>query len=275
MAGHSKWANIKHRKERQDKKKGKMWSKCSRAIIAAARAGGPDPETNLTLRYAIDEAKYANMPKDTIQRAVDKGAGAAGGEDFQQIAYERYGPAGVAVLVDALTDNNTRTVSEVRNIFNKGGGNMGNAGSVAATLLEGPTELRHRLPHAGAAEREKAHGGRNSDIDAHNARQHPIFKFTGHCTAVGIKTGGIAETTGVDQIDDFIQVFCTDSGISEHRHDMRLNFQDTARYEEGLFVISGLQAYFTRLQARNHLRVTGCYTNLTHLGRGKNHLSCT
>lgn len=131
MAGHSKWANIKHRKERQDKKKGKVWSKCSRAIIAAARAGGGDPETNLTLRYAIDEAKYANMPKDTIQRAVDKGAGAGAGEDFQQVSYEGYGPGGVAVIVDALTDNKTRTVSEVRNIFNKGGGNMGGAGSVA------------------------------------------------------------------------------------------------------------------------------------------------
>ena len=82
MAGHSKWANIKHRKERQDKKKGKIWSKCSRAIIAAARAGGPDPDTNLTLRYAIDEAKYANMPKDTIKRAIDKGAGSQGGEAF-------------------------------------------------------------------------------------------------------------------------------------------------------------------------------------------------
>ena len=131
MAGHSKWANIKHRKERQDKKRGKVWSKCSRAIIASARAGGPDPETNLTLRYAIDEAKYANMPKDTIQRAVQKGAGSAGGDAFESVTYEGYGPSGIAVIVDTLTDNNTRTVSEVRNIFNKSGGNMGNSGSVA------------------------------------------------------------------------------------------------------------------------------------------------
>ena len=131
MAGHSKWANIKHRKERQDKKKGKVWSKCSRAIIAAARAGGGDPDTNLTLRYAIDEAKYANMPKDTIQRAVDKGAGSAGGEDFQENVYEGYGPNGIAILVDSLTDNNTRTVNDLRAIFNKNGGNLGNAGCVA------------------------------------------------------------------------------------------------------------------------------------------------
>ncbi len=131
MAGHSKWANIRHRKDRQDKKKGTLWSKCSKAIMAAARQGGPDPDTNLTLRYAIDEAKYANMPKDTIKRAIEKGAGASGGEDFATITYEGYGPGGVAILVDALTDNKTRTVGDVRNIFNKGGGNLGSSGAVA------------------------------------------------------------------------------------------------------------------------------------------------
>ncbi len=131
MAGHSKWANIRHRKERQDKKKGKMWSKCSKAIMAAARQGGPDPDTNLTLRYAIDEAKYANMPKDTIKRAIEKGAGAGGGEDFASITYEGYGPGGVAIIVDALTDNKTRTVADVRSIFTKGGGNLGASGAVA------------------------------------------------------------------------------------------------------------------------------------------------
>lgn len=150
MAGHSKWANIKHRKERQDQKKGKMWSKCSRAIIAAARAGGPDPDANLALRYAIEEAKYVNMPKDTIQRAIDKGAGAAGGEDFEAVTYEGYGPSGVAIIVDALTDNRTRTVSEVRTIFSKLGGNLGNAGCVAFMF-----ETRGRiLVPAGAADEE-------------------------------------------------------------------------------------------------------------------------
>jgi len=131
MAGHSKWANIKHRKERQDKKKGKVWSKCSTAIMAAARAGGGDPETNLTLRYAIDEAKYANMPKDTIKRAIEKGSGEAGGADFQELVYEGYGPGGTAIIILSLTDNNTRTVGDVRNIFKKRGGSMGNTGSVA------------------------------------------------------------------------------------------------------------------------------------------------
>ena len=131
MAGHSKWANIRHRKERQDKKKGKIWSTCSKAIMVAARAGGGDPETNLTLRYAIDEAKYANMPKDTIKRAIEKGSGEAGGAEFQTIVYEGYGPGGTALIIDALTDNNTRTVGEVRSIFKKAGGSLGNAGTVA------------------------------------------------------------------------------------------------------------------------------------------------
>jgi len=131
MAGHSKWANIRHRKERQDKKKGQQWSKCSKAIMAAARQGGPDPDANLALRYAIEEAKYVNMPKDTIKRAIEKGAGAAGGEDFAAITYEGYGPAGIAVIVDALTDNRTRTVNELRYLFSKYGGNLGQSGSVA------------------------------------------------------------------------------------------------------------------------------------------------
>ncbi len=131
MAGHSKWSNIKHRKARQDKVKARVWSKCSKAIMVAARSGGPDPDSNLTLRYAIDEAKYSNMPKDTIKRAIDKGAGEVGGADFQELVYEGYGPGGTALLILSLTDNNTRTVGDVRNSFKKGGGSMGNAGTVA------------------------------------------------------------------------------------------------------------------------------------------------
>ncbi|MGJ8635371.1 MAG: YebC/PmpR family DNA-binding transcriptional regulator [Phycisphaerales bacterium] len=131
MAGHSKWSNIKHRKARQDKVKARVWSKCSKAIMVAARAGGADPDSNLSLRYAIDEAKYANMPKDTIKRAIDKGAGETGGADFQELVYEGYGPGGTALLILALTDNNTRTVGDVRVSFKKGGGSMGNAGTVA------------------------------------------------------------------------------------------------------------------------------------------------
>ncbi|MEM7756052.1 MAG: YebC/PmpR family DNA-binding transcriptional regulator [Planctomycetota bacterium] len=130
MAGHSKWANIKHRKAAVDKKRGKIWSKISRALMAAAKNGG-DPATNLTLRYAVDEAKAANMPKDTIQRAIDKGSGAAGGADFEDVTYEGYGPSGAAVLVEALTDNRNRTSGDVKTIFNKTGNSLGNPGSVA------------------------------------------------------------------------------------------------------------------------------------------------
>lgn len=131
MAGHSKWANIKHRKAAVDKKRGKIWSKVSRAIMAAARAGGGDVATNLALRYAVEEAKAANMPKDTIQRAIDKGSGATGGADFETITYEGYGPSGVAIFVEALTDNRARTAGDVRTVFTKKGGSMGNPGSVA------------------------------------------------------------------------------------------------------------------------------------------------
>ncbi|MCP3902313.1 MAG: YebC/PmpR family DNA-binding transcriptional regulator [Planctomycetes bacterium] len=132
MAGHSKWANIKHRKARQDQARGKMWSKCSRAIIVAAKSGGGDPDMNLTLRYAIDEAKAANMPKDTIAKAVKKGAGAdADGTSYDECRYEGYGPSGVAVIVDCLTDNVNRTAPEMRKIFEKAGGNLGKPGAVS------------------------------------------------------------------------------------------------------------------------------------------------
>lgn len=131
MAGHSKWANIRHKKAAVDKKRGRMWSKCSRAIIAAARSGGGDPSTNLSLRYAIDEARYANMPKDTIERAVKKGAGELGGGQMESIRYEGYGPNGVAIIADALTDNRNRTAPEVKMVFSKYGGNLGATGSVA------------------------------------------------------------------------------------------------------------------------------------------------
>lgn len=132
MAGHSKWANIKHRKARQDAVRGRLWSKCSRAIIVAAKNGGGDPTTNLTLRYAIDEARSANMPKDTIEKAVKKGSGAdADSANYDEIRYEGYGPSGVAVIVDCLTDNVNRTAPEMRKLFEKHGGNLAKPGAVA------------------------------------------------------------------------------------------------------------------------------------------------
>ena len=129
MAGHSHWANIKHKKARVDAKRGKIWGKCAKAIMVAAKNGG-DPAANLALRYAIEEAKAVNMPRDTIQRAIKKGSGELGGRSFEEIRYEGYGPGGVAVISDALTDNRTRTVGVVRTAFTKHGGNLGESGSV-------------------------------------------------------------------------------------------------------------------------------------------------
>jgi len=131
MAGHSKWANIKHRKGRQDAARGKLWSKIARAIIVAAKNGGGDPETNLTLRYAIDEARDANMPKDTIKNAIKKGTGELESENYEEVTYEGYGPAGVAFMVPCLTDNRNRTAPEMRKIFEKCNGQLGGTNCVA------------------------------------------------------------------------------------------------------------------------------------------------
>lgn len=131
MAGHSKWANIKHRKDAQDKKRGKMFTKLIREITSAARSGDPDPGMNPRLRLAIDKAKAASVPKDTIERAWKRGTGDGDGDDFQEVRYEGYAPGGVAVLVECLTDNRNRTVGEVRHAFTKCGGNLGADGSVA------------------------------------------------------------------------------------------------------------------------------------------------
>ncbi|TMQ34301.1 MAG: YebC/PmpR family DNA-binding transcriptional regulator [Planctomycetota bacterium] len=130
MSGHSHWATIKHKKGAIDAKRGKLFSKLSRAIIIAARHGGGDPETNLKLRYAIDKAREVSMPKDNIERAVKRGTGETEGITFEEITYEGYGPGGVAILVDVLTDNRNRTNSEVRKIFERHGGKMGSAGNV-------------------------------------------------------------------------------------------------------------------------------------------------
>ena len=130
MAGHSKWANIQHRKGRQDAKRGKLWTKIIREITVAARAGGPDPDANPRLRLAWDKATDANMPKDNIQRAIARGAGGADGDNYDEVRYEGYGIGGAAVIVDCMTDNRTRTVAEVRHAFAKHGGNLGQDGSV-------------------------------------------------------------------------------------------------------------------------------------------------
>jgi len=130
MAGHSKWANIQHRKGAQDKKRGKLFTKLIREITVAAKMGGSDLEANPRLRLAVDKAKGQSMPKDNIERAVKRGAGETDGADYMEIRYEGYGPGGTAVMVDCLTDNRNRTVAEVRHAFTKFGGNLGADGSV-------------------------------------------------------------------------------------------------------------------------------------------------
>ena len=131
MAGHSKWANIKHRKGRQDAKRGKVFSVLIRELTVAAKLGGGVPDDNPRLRTAIDKALAANMTKDTIERAIQRGAGGLEGENLEEVSFEGYGPGGIAIIVESMTDNNNRTVAEVRHAFTKSGGNLGTNGSVS------------------------------------------------------------------------------------------------------------------------------------------------
>ena len=131
MAGHSKWANIQHRKGRQDEKRGKAWTRVIREIMVAARQGGGDPSANPRLRLAIDKAKAVNLPADTVKRNIDKATGNLEGVNYEEIRYEGYGIGGAAIIVDCMTDNRVRTVAEVRHAFSKHGGNLGTEGSVA------------------------------------------------------------------------------------------------------------------------------------------------
>jgi len=130
MSGHSHWAGIKHKKAAIDAKRGKAWSKIARMIIVAAKNGGGDPSANLPLRYAIDKAKAANMPKDTIEKAIKKGTGDLEGVTFEEVLYEGYGPSGVAIMVEALTDNRNRTAPEIKRLFEKHSGSLGTSGCV-------------------------------------------------------------------------------------------------------------------------------------------------
>ena len=130
MSGHSKWKTIKHRKAAVDSKRGKAWSKCARNIIVATKHGGGDPSSNLTLRYAIDKAKEANMPSDTIEKAIKKGSGELGAAEYVPAVYEGYGPGGVAFIIETLTDNSHRTAPEIKKIFERGGGSLGSTNCV-------------------------------------------------------------------------------------------------------------------------------------------------
>jgi YebC/PmpR family DNA-binding regulatory protein len=131
MAGHSKWANIKHRKERQDAKRGKIFTRLIKEITVASRMGGGDPDMNPRLRLAVDKAQQSNLPKDTIERAIKKGSGELEGVNYEEVRYEGYGIGGAAIMIECMTDNKTRTVADVRHAFTKYGGNMGTEGSVS------------------------------------------------------------------------------------------------------------------------------------------------
>src|SRR5262245_47503601 len=156
MAGHSKWANIQHRKGRQDEKRGKVWTRVIREIMVAARAGGGDDTANPRLRLASDKAKAANMPADTIKRNIDKATGNLEGVSYEEIRYEGYGIGGAAIIVDCMTDNRVRTVAEVRHAFSKYGGNLGTEGSVSfqfkhvGQLVFAPGTSEDQVMEAGA-----------------------------------------------------------------------------------------------------------------------------
>ncbi len=131
MSGHSKWANIKHKKAKVDAQRGKLYTKIAKEIIMAAKQGGGDPEANFALRMAVDKARAANLPNENINRAIQRGVGAQDGDNFESFSYEGYGPGGVAVIVDLLSDNRNRTASDIRHLFSKNGGNMGETGCVS------------------------------------------------------------------------------------------------------------------------------------------------
>ncbi|MCJ7692072.1 MAG: YebC/PmpR family DNA-binding transcriptional regulator [Sedimentisphaerales bacterium] len=165
MSGHSHWSGIKHKKAAVDAKRGKAWSKLARALIVAAKNGGGDPSQNLALRYAVDKSKAANMPKDTIAKAIKKGTGEVAGVSFEEVLYEGYGSGGVAVMVDALTDNRNRTGPEIKKIFEKRGGSLGTSGCVSwmfskkglitvSTSSAEEDELMERALSAGADDME-------------------------------------------------------------------------------------------------------------------------
>lgn len=207
MAGHSKWHNIKHRKAAVDAKRGKAWSKCAKAIMVAAKNGGGDPKANLTLQYAIDEARYANMPRDTIERAIKKGTGEIGGEDWGTVRYEGYGPKGVAVVVDALTNNRTRTATDVRNAFAKYGGNLGANGCVSfmfqtrgviqlSTKGLGEDEVMDLALLAGAEDVAAAEPEDDGSVPAWTIYTSPVeFHAVKAAIEAAIKVKGAAEIT--------------------------------------------------------------------------------
>src|SRR5437879_3881605 len=174
MSGHSQFKNIMYRKGAQDKKRGKVFTKIIRELTTAARSGLPDPNANPRLRAAVLAARQANMPKDTVERAIKRGAGAEGGEAYEEVRYEGYGPGGVAVIVEALTDNRNRTASEVRAAFTKAGGALGETNSVGL-LFDHRGEIRHPAGVGSADEMlEAAIEAGASDVESESDRKSVV-----------------------------------------------------------------------------------------------------
>jgi YebC/PmpR family DNA-binding regulatory protein len=200
MAGHSKWANIQHRKGRQDAKRGKVFTRLIREVTVAAK-GGSDPNMNARLRMAWDKAVAANMPKDTIERAAKRGAGEVDGANYEEIRYEGYGIGGAAVIVDCMTDNRTRTVAEVRHAFSKNGGNLGTDGSVAfmfkhcGQLVFAPGTSEDKLMEVALdAGAEDVINNDDGSIEVITAPTQEFSKVLAACEAAGLKPE-IAEIT--------------------------------------------------------------------------------
>ncbi|MBF7141649.1 MULTISPECIES: YebC/PmpR family DNA-binding transcriptional regulator [Pseudomonas] len=185
MAGHSKWANIKHRKERQDAKRGKIFTKWIRELTVAAKQGGGDPGSNPRLRLALDKALGANMSRDIIDRAIARGAGSTEGENVEELGYEGYGPGGVAVMVEAMTDNRNRTAAAVRHAFSKCGGNLGTDGSVAY-LFERKGQLSFAAGVDEEALTEAAIEAEADDVVSHE--DGSVDVFTSFASFYGVRT---------------------------------------------------------------------------------------
>ncbi len=186
MAGHNKWSKIKHRKKIVDGRRSKVWTKCVRAIMVAAKMGGGDPDHNISLRFAIDEARYANVPKDTIERAIKKGAGELTGDSFETIRYEGYGPGGVAIVVDALTDNRTRTAADVRDAFSKHGGNLGMSGCVGFMFdSRGQIVLADAQDEPASTSKRRAGGGTGAGGD------HAVLLSADRVMEVALEAGAL------------------------------------------------------------------------------------
>lgn len=201
MSGHSKWSTIKHKKAALDAKRGKLWSKLARAVTMAAKSGGGNPEDNPKLRLAVDKAKGANMPRDTIEKAIKKGTGELAAESYEEVRYEGYGPGGVAVMADAVTDNRTRTGAEVKKIFERANGNLGQQNCVAFQFTQRGIIV----------------------ISAENATEDKIMELAIEAGADDVVSGEmIHEVTTSPETFEQVRNAITEAGIEVESADLRM-----------------------------------------------------